>query len=374
MRAEEELFGYADELGPEKVLYFYNPKVKLRGILVIDNTARGPGFGGIRIAPDLTTEEVFRLARTMTYKNAIADIPYGGAKGGIIGDPTAPNKHEIIRAYARFLRPHTDYIPGPDIGTDESCMAVIFDEIGRAGGLPRELGGIPLDEIGATGYGVAEAAEIAADYAGLDLGKATAAIEGFGAVGKATFRFLADKGVKVVAVSDIKGGIYNPEGLNYDGLVEVEPRTGMVTKLWNRKYKDGQALSGAELFKLNVDILVPGARPDVITMENAGDIKAKIVLEGANIPATNEAEKYLHDKGVLIIPDFIANAGGVITVAVEVAGGTEEQCFGVIRSKIQRNVRTLLDLVYREKMYPRQAAERLAKQRVMQAMGLRGWT
>lgn len=373
MRAEEEIFGYADELGPEKVLHFYDPKLKLRGILVVDNTALGPAIGGIRMAPDVTTEEIFRLARVMTFKNSAAGIRHGGAKGGIIGDPMAPNKDEIIRVYAKFLRPHVDYIPGPDMGTDERCAAIVFDEIGRAIGLPRELGGISVDKIGPTGYGVAEAAEIAAERIGLDLTKATAAIEGFGAVGKAAFRFLVERGVKVVAVSDIKGGIYNPEGLNYDGLVEVEPKTGRLTKLWNRKYEDGQALGHADLFKLDVDILIPGARPDVITMENAADIKAKMVVEGANIPAAHDAERYLHDKGVLVIPDFIANAGGVITGAAELKCVTEEACFQLIKSKIRTNTKAVLDLVYEGGIYPREAAERLAKERVVRAMGFRGW-
>ncbi|MCL0064448.1 hypothetical protein M1N84_00880 [Dehalococcoidia bacterium] len=164
MGAEKEIFRYADEFGPEKVLYFYSPELNLRGILVVDNTAIGPAIGGIRMVPDLTTEEVIRLARAMTLKNSIAGIPHGGAKGGIIGDPMAPNKHELIRAYAEFLRPHQDYIPGPDMGLDERCMATIRDKTGRACGLPQELGGIPIDEIGSTGYGVAEAAEVAAGY------------------------------------------------------------------------------------------------------------------------------------------------------------------------------------------------------------------
>jgi len=372
MRAEEEIFGYADELGPEKVLHFYNPKLNLRGILVVDNTALGPAIGGIRMLPDVTTEEVFRLARAMTFKNAAAGIPHGGGKGGIIGDPEALNKEEIIRAYAKFLRPHTDYIPGPDMGTNEHCMAIIFDEIGRAIGLHREFGGIPLDETGVTGYGVGEAAEVAAEYINLELKEATAAIEGFGAVGQAAFRSLVDKGVKVVAVSDVNGAIYNPKGLNCDALVAVEPKTCQISKLWNREYKDGQRLSGAELFKLDVDILVPGARPDVITMENVKDINARMVVEAANIPATREAEKYLGDKGILVVPDFIANAGGVIAGAVELRSGTLEEAFQTIKGKIRENVKAVLDLAYKEKIYPREAAERLARGKVIKAMKDKG--
>lgn len=368
MGAEEEIFGYADELGPEKVLHFYDPRLKLQGILVVDNTALGPGFGGIRMAPDVTTEEVFRLARAMTLKNAAAGIPYGGAKGGIRGDPGVANKDEIIGAYAKFLRPHTDYIPGPDMGTNEHCMAVIFDEIGRGLGLPRELGGFAVDEVGVTGYGVAEATEVAAQYIKLNLKAATAAIEGFGAVGQAAFRFLADKGVKVVAVSDINGGIHNPDGLDYDALATVEPETRQMSKLWNREYQGGRRISGAELFSMDVDILVPGARPDVITIKNVRDVRARMVVEAANIPVTVEAEEYLADKGVVVVPDFIANGGGVTAAAVEAERGSIEQAFQAIRSKVPENVKAVLDIAYTENIYPREAAEKLARQRVISAM------
>jgi len=152
----------------------------------------------------------------------------------------------------------------------------------------------------------------------------------------------------------------------------VLPETGKVAKLWNRGYKGGQVLTGAELFKLDVDILVPGARPDVITMENVKDVKAKMVLEAANVPVTREAEKYLGDKGVLVIPDFIANAGGVIAGAVEVRGGTIEESFQVIKRKIHENVKTVLDMADEGKIYPREAAERLARDRVMLAMKDKG--
>lgn len=371
MGAEKDIFGYADEFGPEKVMHFYSPELNLRGILVVDNTALGPAIGGIRMVPDLITEEVIRLAKAMTLKNSIAGIPHGGAKGGIIGDPMAPNKHEIIRAYAEFLRPHQDYIPGPDMGLDERCMAIIHDETGRAIGLPRELGGIPFNEIGSTGYGVAEAAEVAAGYINLDLKTAAVAIEGFGAVGKAAFRFLVNKGVKVVAISDVNGVIYNPAGLSYDGLVEGDPKTGRMTRLWNRNYKDGRSLTGAELFTLDVDILVPGARPDVITMGNVRDVNARMIVPGANIAVTREAENYLGDKGILVVPDFIANAGGVIAGAVEWKGGTAEESFQTIKAKIRQNVKAVLDLAHTEKIYPREAAERLAKERVREAMRAR---
>ncbi len=367
MQAQEGVFQFSDEIGPEKVLYVHDPKTKLKGILVVDNTARGPAIGGIRMTSDMTTEEVFRLARAMTFKNAAADIRHGGGKSGIIGDPTTKNKYDLIRSFARAIAPITDYIPGPDMGTDERCMAIIYDEIGRGVGLPRELGGIPLDEIGATGYGVSLSTEVACEYLQLSLSEATVAVEGFGAVGKASVKFLTEKGAKIVGVSDSKGAIYNPDGLNYGSLIKVKQATGSV-----KNYEDGQAIENADLFRLPVDILIPGARPDAISEQNVRDIKAKLVVEAANIPATIEAERILHDRGILVVPDFIANAGGVITGAVEYRGGTEKEAIETIRGKLTRNTERVLDMVRDQKMLPRAAAEKIAKECVLKSMVYRG--
>lgn len=363
MWAQEGVFQYSDEIGPEKVLYVYDPKTKLKGILVVDNTVRGPAIGGVRMAPNVSTEEIFRLARAMTFKNAAADIPHGGGKGGIICDPKTRNKYELIRSFAKGIGPITNYIPGPDMGTDERCMAIVHEEIGRAIGLPRDLGGIPLDEIGSTGYGVAVSTEVACEYALLDLSKASVAVEGFGAVGKAAVKFLTEKGAKIVAVSDSKGAIYQPDGLNYEKLLKIKQTTGAV-----KNYEGGRIIENEELFRLPMDILVPGARPDVISKENARDIKAALVVEAANIPATREAERILHDRGIVVVPDFIANAGGVITAAVEYTGGTENEAFNVIKEKIVKNTRQVLDMATDQKVLPRVAAENMAKERVLKAM------
>jgi len=373
MGAETEIFGYADDLGPEKVVHFYQPRLNLRAILVVDNTVLGPAIGGIRMATDVSTHEVFRLARAMTLKNSAAGIPYGGAKSAILSNPGAENKDELMRAFAHLLRPHEDYIPGPDMGTDEHSMAIVLDEIGRAVGLHRELGGIPLDEIGVTGHGAVEAADVAARFIGRDLQGATVAIEGFGAVGQACFRALAAKRAKVVAVSDINGAVYNPDGLDYHALVTVDPSAGKPRKLWNRDYVEGKRIDGAELFGLDVDILVPGARPDVITMSNVKQIRAWLVVEAANIPVSVDAETYLGRKGVLVIPDFIANAGGVISGAVELRQGTPEESLSVAARQIRGNVQAMLEEAKSEGILPRQAAENMARRRVLAAMKDKGW-
>jgi len=367
MGGQEGIFQYSDEIGPEKVLYVYDPKTKLKGILVVDNTARGPAIGGVRMAPDVTTEEVFRLARAMTFKSAAADLRHGGGKGGIIDDPKSENKYSLVRSFARAIGPIAEYIPGPDMGTDECCMAVVYDEIGRAVGLPRVLGGIPLDEIGSTGYGVVVSTEVACEYVLLDLSKASVAVEGFGAVGKAAVKFLTEKGANVIAVSDSKGATYQPDGLDYEKLLRVKETTGAV-----KNYEGGRTIKNEDLFQLPVDILIPGARPDVISNKNARDIKATLVVEAANIPASMEAERILHDRGILVVPDFIANAGGLITAAVEYRGGTENEAFRVIEDKIARNTKLVLDMARDQKILPRVAAENMAKERVLKAMEYRG--
>lgn len=367
MPLEEGVFQFSDEIGPEKILYVYDVKTGMKGMVVVDNTARGPAVGGVRMAPDVTTEEVFRLARAMTLKNAAADIRHGGGKSGIIADPKVQKKDDLIRSFAKAIDTIESYIPGPDMGTNEQSMAIIYDETGRAVGLPRDLGGIPLDEIGSTGYGVSISAEIACEHLGIDLEGATVAMEGFGSVGKASVRFLEERGARVVAVSDSKGTMYNPGGLRYNELMRVKKATGSVVN-----YQDGRALETKGLFGLPVDMLIPGARPDSITKENVSDIKAKLIIEAANIPATTEAEQILHERGVLVIPDFIANAGGVITAAVEYRGGTEEEAFRMIKEKIGRNVEQVIKMAYDRGILPRFAAETIAKERVINAMRYRG--
>jgi len=171
MEITEKIFELTDELGPEKIVYIYEPRAKTKAIVVIDNVAAGPAIGGVRMAPDVTTEEVRRLARAMTYKNVLAELPHGGGKAGIPEHPYTTNKEQVIRTFARGIKNLKEYIPGPDMGTDEASMAYVYDEISRAVGLPRELGGIPLDEIGATAYGLSICADIAKDYIRAELSK-----------------------------------------------------------------------------------------------------------------------------------------------------------------------------------------------------------
>jgi glutamate dehydrogenase/leucine dehydrogenase len=357
---------YCDDLGPEKVLHVYEPQSGVRAIVVVDNTACGSAIGGVRLASDLSVEEVFRLARAMTLKNAAAGLPHGGGKAGIVADPHTTDKLRLVRAFARAIREIADYIPGPDMGTDEACMAWLFDEIGRAVGLPRVLGGIPLDEIGATGYGLARCAEVAASFCDLRLKGATVAIEGFGNVGKHAARFLADLGTILVAASDSRGAVHDPDGIDIARLMVVKQESGTVAA-----YPRGRKLPVAELLTVRCDILVPAARPDCIHRDNAEAIRAKLIVQGANIPATAEAEVILHRRGVLVVPDFIANAGGVICASVEYHGGSEAAAFEQIAQKVKHNTEAVLSRSRRETIEPRRAAVELARERVQAAMAFR---
>jgi glutamate dehydrogenase (NAD(P)+) len=245
-------------------------------------------------------------------------------------------------------------------------MAVIHDETGRAVGLPRVLGGIPLDEIGATGFGIAQCAEVAAEFCDLKLHGATVAVEGFGSVGRHAARFLVEKGARLIAASDTGGTIYQPDGIDVRALTQVKQQAGTVTA-----YRPGETLSLEALLTLPCDILIPAARPDCIRADNAHGIKARVILQGANIPVTPDAERILFDAGVMNVPDFIANAGGVICAAVEFHGGSESTAFEQIANKIRHNTHEVLSVSRDERIMPREAAVKLATARNQQAMSFR---
>jgi glutamate dehydrogenase (NAD(P)+) len=366
----EDLFNFSDEFGPAKIVHVYEPSVGLKGILVVDNVAMGPSIGGVRIAPDVSVEECIRLARAMTFKNAAAGLPHGGGKMVIYGDPKMPDaqKQQIMRAAASALRYEEDYIFGPDMGTNETCMAWVRDEIGRAVGLPPELGGIPLDEIGATGWGIRHAAEVGLRYQHLHLDGAHVVIQGFGSVGRHSARFLAAQGAKIVAVNDSRGTVYNPHGLDVDALFELKAEGRSVAD-----YPDGKQLEQNAVIDIECDIWIPAARPDVIHSDNAYRLKTKLIVQGANIPVTHDAEKQLHARRITCIPDFIANAGGVICAAMEYHGATQTSAMQAIEEKIRANTEAVLELAKEKNIFPRDAAIAMASRRIKKAMSMRRW-
>ncbi len=366
----EDVFRFADPFGPAKIIHICRPSLDLRAVVVVDNTACGAAIGGVRMAPDVSTEECFRLARAMTWKNAAAGLPHGGGKSVIFGDPRMPlqRKEQIIRAFADAIREVADYVPGPDMGTDELCMGWIRDETGRAVGLPAAIGGIPLDEIGATGFGLAACVDVARTFIDLELKGARVAVQGFGAVGKHAARFLIEKGAILVAASDTSGTLSDPAGLDAAALIAFKNQGRPL-----RDYPRGDKHPSDSIIDVPCDVWIPAARPDVLRADNVGRLKTRLVAQGANIPCTPEAELALHKRGILVVPDFIANAGGVICAAIEYRGGTERAAFDYIDERIRTNTRLVLAESRAIGELPRRSALALAESRVRAATRTRRW-
>lgn len=291
------------------------------GYRVQHNLARGPAKGGLRYHPDTSLDETRALAMWMTWKCAVANLPYGGAKGGVICDPRRLSIQELENLTRRFvteiaimLGPEAD-IPAPDIGTNPQIMAWIMDTFSMhrgytvsavVTGKPVAIGGSE-GRVEATGRGVTVVAEEAAKQRGFQLEGARVVVQGFGNVGSITAKLMHEAGAKVVAVSDARGGIYNPNGIDIPQVAHCAGRDGCL-----QAYRDADEVSNAELLELPCDILVPAAIHSVITEKNAGRINARIIVEAANGPVTPEAERILLENNVFVVPDILANAGGVI--------------------------------------------------------------
>jgi glutamate dehydrogenase (NAD(P)+) len=360
-------------------LQVYDPDTGMKGVLVIDNTSTGPGKGGIRFAEGATPLEVFKLARTMTWKCAAAGLPFGGAKGGIIADPNKVDRVAWVKSFAKMIKPYCpgQYIAATDIGTTELDMAIFAHEIGdmrACTGKPSELGGIP-HELGTTGYGVTTALETALEVL-LELNaihiirdNIKVSIQGFGNVGSFTAKFLDSSGIKVVAISDISGLVYNKDGLNIPRLMMDMKGKSMLSDL------DGYTiLNKNQIFEIDSDIFIPAAMGNVIVDETVTKILdhgVKIVVEAANLPTAKKADEYLNSNGVWVIPDFLANAGGVIGSFVESQGRTEKEAFDLIRYKISKNIKNILTQAIMNGENPRVLALELSKQLVYRAMLLR---
>jgi len=290
------------------------------GFRVQYNITLGPAKGGIRYHPDVSLDEVKALAAWMTWKCAVAGVPFGGGKGGVICDPTKMSRRELEALTRRYVAEIIDAIgpdkdvPAPDVNTNEQIMAWVMDtysmHVGYTStavvtGKPIEMGG-SLGRREATGRGVTIVTREAAAHLGLDIRRATVAVQGFGNVGSVSAQLLSRLGAKIVAVTDWKGGVYNAKGLDVEKLIA-----------WTAEHKTvagfpaAEALAADTIFDLDVDICIPAALENQITMDNAPKIKAKIVVEGANGPTTPEAHQHLHQRGVVVVPDILANAGGV---------------------------------------------------------------
>ena len=353
-----------DKFGPEYIVKVYDPKIGMEGFLIIDNTVLGPGKGGLRMTPDVSEEEVFRLARVMTWKNALAGIPFGGAKAGIkwFGG-SSQLKKQYIQSFARAIKLFTPqkYITAPDVNTGEKEMQWFIDATGNrrsATGKPIKKGGLP-HELGSTGFGVAEAAKIASELKNINIKETTIAIEGFGNVGKFAFKFLNKMGARIVAVGDTGGIIYNKKGLREQKLLKLKSQRKSV-----KEYSDGQGFPRSKIFNLPVDILILASVTDIINESNKNKIKAKIIVEGANIPMKENIENELFKKGILIVPDMIANAGGVISSYAEYQGYSTKKMFEMIERKINKVTKLVLEESLKSNKNPREVALKIAKAKI----------
>lgn len=371
-----------DDWGPEKVVCVSDTRTGMRGVLVLDNTARGMGKGGTRMSPTVDVPEIARLARTMTWKWAAVDLFHGGAKAGILGDPNPEHperKEEILRAFARALSNEVprEYVLGLDMGLTERDAAILRDELGDRGaavGLPDALGGVPYDELGVTGYGVAESAEAAAESIGLPLRGARVALQGFGAVGVAAARRLHEQGAVVVAVSTSEGAVHAPDGLDVPELLRLRAETGDACV---RHYGGEPLPVGGEL-RVPADVLVPAAREDAVDAEVARTTTARLVVEGANLPTTPAAKAVLAERGIVTVPDFIANAGGVVAAAFAMDARYSPfrpepaRIFTTVSARLRANTKRVIGESRTRGVTPHEAAMTLARERVREAMELRG--
>jgi glutamate dehydrogenase (NAD(P)+) len=304
-----------------------------QGYRVTHNIARGPSKGGIRYHPDVTLDEVKSLAMWMTWKCALMNIPFGGAKGGIACNPKQLSRNELQKMTRRYtseiineIGPEKD-IPAPDVGTDGTVMAWIFDTysmnkghsvLGVVTGKPLNIGG-SLGRLEATARGALYTIREATRKLDMPIPGLRVAVQGFGNVGSFLAKFLVQEGAIVVAVSDSSGGVYNPSGIDVESAIAQKQETGSITGL-----KGGESVTNDELLLLDCDVLAPCALEQVITTENADNVKAKIICEGANGPTTPAADEILEERGILVLPDVLANAGGVVVSYFEWVQGLQE--------------------------------------------------
>lgn len=357
------------------------------GYRVHHNTSRGPAKGGIRFDMHVSIDEVRALAAWMTWKCAVVNVPFGGAKGGVICDPYKLSNGELERITRRYtagiisvLGPDSD-VPAPDVNTNEKVMAWLMDTYSMhmrhtapavVTGKPIEMGG-SLGRREATGRGVMISALGAMQHLGMKVQGTTVAVQGFGNVGSVAARLLEEQGCKVVAIGDRTGALYNPKGIDVAEAIAYVKEHKVL-----EGYGKGDVITNEELLELEVDVLVPAALENVITRKNAAKIRAKLICEGANGPTTAPADSILDDKGIFVVPDILANAGGV-TVSyfewVQNRGGyywTEQTVNERLQQIMQSSFRDVLDLSRKHKVNMRTAAYMLAISRVAAVHRLRG--
>lgn len=383
--------------GPkEKIEITINPTlpsgktVHIQAFISLHNDALGPSKGGIRMAPDVTLDDIVGLSMEMTWKTALIGVPFGGGKSGICTDSlklSPGDKEIIIRSFTRGAKRHIGpeiYIPAPDMGTNESDMGHIRDCISYSQGTsitsgcyvtgkPVVLGGI-IGRREATGKGVVYSILAACKELGIDITKSKVAVQGFGNVGSVAAVVIHSLGAKVIAVSDVNGGIVNENGLNIPELVKYYNQNKKLAG-----FKDSQLTSNEELLKIRCDILIPAASQGQITDKNADYIRAKIIAEGANSPTTPKADDILDERGIFVIPDILCNAGGVFVSYLEYTQETQreqmtlEQVEARLSKRMQERFIEVNSHSHNKRISMRQAAMDIAVGRVVDGLSARGY-
>lgn len=364
----------------------HDPETDTHAFLIIDTLRNGFCGGGIRMSPTVTKEEVHRLAQAMTYKFSAVDVPVGGSKSGIVADPNGADREVHLKAFAKMAAPFLQelYIAGEDMGTNATDVGLIYNEancawfdvvkkhMGQDGATlsltpdfdPTNLNGVNLEEE-LTGFGVAEVTEEACGVLQLEAAQTRVAIQGFGTVGSITARNLNQKGFKIVAVSDVKGTLYHPDGLPVDEFLAAKDAFGTIDR--TRFSGEYQSLHRDEWLGLDVEVLIPAAIADTIHVDNVSQVKAKLVVEAANIPVTEVAEKYLFDHHIAVIPDFVANvgtAGGFGLLLTNQVPLEVDAVFTELGKRMRNTTREVLTLSQQNQVLPRDVAVQLAEQRL----------
>ncbi len=354
---------YEASFGSQLICNVIDRKSGLLGYIVIDSAINGHSCGGLKMLPDVSIPELQGLARTMTLKFSFLGMNEGGAKAGIIGDPSMPREEKLslLRTFAEAASPILKtraYVPASDMGTTSEEIRYMLNSIGlrvqESIIQRREEGGFYV------GFSVFAGAQAASKHMNLELSKSTVAVEGFGKVGSAVARVFWQRGAKVVAISTFKGAIYEPDGLDVGRLIEIKNEIGDDVV---NVYGKGKKIEKSELLTLDVDILSPCARHHSINPENVKKIRAKIICSGANIPVTREAEKILYEKGKLCLPEFVTNCGGILGSNMEIAGLSDRFIEHFIIREIGNKISEIIESSGKKNMSPVEFAETEAKKK-----------
>lgn len=373
---EINVSAFLNEWGPTNIIQIYDPDINMQGILVLDNTCLGPACGGIKISPIITPHQIFLSARKMTLSCALVNVNFGGAAAGIRANPFEVDKKSFIKSFARGVSPYVpdQYIAAPNMNVGQDEMAAFVEEVGdRRGacGKPEDMGGIP-HELGVIGFGmgviideIIEAAHFSSDLPS-DISEAKIAIQGFENIGCTIAKYLANQGAKIVAISDDWCSICDSRGIDINKVLKYSSATAEKHSL--RHCKDAKVLAKEDIIKVDCNIFVPTTGNCVLTEENIRLLKSKCVVEGVNNPITAIADQMLHKKGILVLPDILTIAGGVISSYAEYNGNSSEMAFSLIESNIRETTNHVVQQSLNSDIALRRVAKEMAKERILQAM------